>query len=611
MNKNKRKAVLPELDMLALKATVTPLLIEDMIINIPGKGSAHFKKLKYKGCPNISSQTLEFNTNQELICMGRESFVREMYQLMKLNVSQSTSQRFYNLIDYLRWMDSNELLPINGDYFHGELLKSYMAYWSKKTQKGVSKNLWNTHRAFFSWLLKQKNRSSEAKKLKAIRGSTLDINPQKALDLETELKPITKQLFKSYRVFKQHFVDGIKPKIHPLYDKVLFDTAAKKQGWSIRKKSNYKSAFRKTLERSTDNNPFIQVSMMLCFMFTGMNLTPLSRVKIKDLIFKEVQGGKYIIEAQKDRANYLEIDNSLGFSKHAKEFIENWKVIVFEMVNRDDNAPLFPYFTQNGNITTFEIANTSPQAKINKLLGYIGLPTITAGRFRKTKLDTLLRVTESIYLVAIAANNSIQVISKNYSNGLESDHENSLAASLNAKFEISKGGDLKKSVSEAKFKFSDVLDDYEYKNLRLGKDRSHESRTPTGVRCTDNTQGAAQIINRNLQRLEVTPTNDEIICTDFLDCFECESHALVADTQDIWLMLSFKDTLQQLQQTPAINSMPNEKYSKVFNTIESILYRFAEKSNKNYKKAEELHKESVHPLYATVYSLNDLLEVFS
>jgi hypothetical protein len=572
---------------------------------------AHFKKLKYKGCPNISGVTLEFDTDQELICMGRESFVREMYQLMKLKVNQSTSQRFYNLVDYLRWMDRNELLPINGDYFHSKLMTRYMDYWSRKTSKGASKNLWNTHKAFLSWVLRKKGRNNEAIKLKKIRGSTLDINPQKALDLESELKPITKLLFKAYRVFKQHFLDGTKPDEHPLFDEVLFNTEAIQQGWSKVKKSSYKTAFKTTVIKSTDNNSFIQTSMMICFMFTGMNLTPLSRVKIKELIFKEVQGGKYIIEAQKDRANYLEIDNSLGFSKHAKEFIESWKIIVFEMVNRDDNAPLFPYFTQNGNITTFEIANTSPQAKINKLLGYIGLPTITAGRFRKTKLDTLLRVTESIYLVAIAANNSIQVISKSYSNGLESDHENSLAASLNAKFEISQGGDLKNSVSEAKFKFSDVLDDYEYKNLRFGKDRSHESRTPTGVRCTDNTQGSAQIINRALQRLEITPTDDEIICTDFLDCFECENHALVADTQDIWLMLSFKDTLQQLQQTPAINSMPNEKYSKVFNTIESILYRFYEKSIKNYKKAEELHKESVHPLYSTVYSLNDLLEIFS
>ena len=72
-----------------------------------------------------------------------------------------------------------------------------------------------------------------------------------------------------------------------------------------------------------------------------------------------------------------------------------------------------------------------------------------------------------------------------------------------------------------------------------------------------------------------------------------------------------KETLQQLQQTPAVNSMPENKYIKLFNTIESVLERFKDKSKENYNKAEIKLKEASHPLYSNVYSLNDLLEVFA
>ena len=75
-------------------------------------------------------------------------------------------------------------------------------------------------------------------------------------------------------------------------------------------------------------------------------------------------------------------------------------------------------------------------------------------------------------------------------------------------------------------------------------------------------------------------------------------------------MLSFRDTLEGLQHVPSINSMPKEKHTKLWNTILFIIDKFKEKSISNYKQAAEKHKESAHPLYTNVQSLNDLLEVF-
>lgn len=52
--------------------------------------------------------------------------------------------------------------------------------------------------------------------------------------------------------------------------------------------------------------------MMLCYLFTGMNTTPLAKMKISDVNFKEVQGGKYILDSVKGRAQHQEQDNALG-----------------------------------------------------------------------------------------------------------------------------------------------------------------------------------------------------------------------------------------------------------------------------------------------------------
>ncbi|HGY7686386.1 hypothetical protein MAY81_19445 [Escherichia coli] len=342
-----------------------------------------------------------------------------------------------------------------------------------------------------------------------------------------------------------------------------------------------------------------------------MNTTPLAKMKISDVNFKEVQGGKYILDSVKGRAQHQEQDNALGFSKHAKDFIESWLNVAKSMANGDSNSPLFPYYSKDGQIKLYSEIGSSPHASINKLLTRLDFPKITPSILRKTKMDTLFQATESVYLVAMSANNSIKVVSSQYLYGTSGEHEKKLNAAMDAKFSNAKGVDINTAVEEAKYKHSNILDHYEYEALREGSNRSHEARTPTGIRCNDNKQGAVKTINKMLERIGVEMNSDEEACTSFLDCFECEHHSLVSDVTDIWLMMSFKETLQELEVTPAINSMPPKKMNTLLNTIETILGGFRDKSPENYKQAYELQKQTSHPLYSNIYSLNDLHEVFS
>lgn len=135
-----------------------------------------------------------------------------------------------------------------------------------------------------------------------------------------------------------------------------------------------------------------------------------------------------------------------------------------------------------------------------------------------------------------------------------------------------------------------MLSEYDYQRLRKGKDIKHESQTPLGVRCQNNTKGAARNIMKTLEKDGIKVREEEALCTDFLACFNCSHHKLVAAVEDIWLMLSFRDTLTEMEQYPTVNSLPKERYFDLCNTIDYILSRFKNVSNENYSQAIEKQK---------------------
>lgn len=126
----------------------------------------------------------------------------------------------------------------------------------------------------------------------------------------------------------------------------------------------------------------------------------------------------------------------------------------------------------------------------------MGLVHVTPSKLRQTKIDVLMKVTQNLWLVSMSANNSIETIKVSYSDGNESDHKNGLSASTEALYDSVKNGtDIHDAANNAKFKFSDVLSDYDYKNLRK-EEKENDKQTPIGTRCTDPTQGVANTVKR-------------------------------------------------------------------------------------------------------------------
>lgn len=610
--KNRRKPAKVIRDMVAPKATVIPLSIDDMVVKVYG-GACHFKRLKYKGCPTIWSRTGEFRSDSVLVDMNRDGFIRELFGVIGTNLLKRSF--FYCVIDYVKWLDSEEKSIPRGDYWDEDLVDGYMQYVLARVQQNLcSKSSLSAIRATMSWVLKKLERKQQANNLPSIKGVREAVRSYQGLHPETELKPIARLLFGAYKESLKHFERGTELKRHPLWDEELAEKEATRRDLKGTALYQHRAApFKVLFHGGYKKKPYktiTELAMMITFMFTGMNLAPLSRMKICDVRFKTVQGGKFLFDAQKDRAKYLQLDNAIGFSKYAREFIEGWMSVSLIMAGGDHSAPLFPFYKQDGNVISYHEAAQSPQKTVNLLLPRLGLPVISSSVLRQTKASILMQVTESLYLVSLSLNNSVEVVRARYAHGHEADHRKNLSASMGAQMDIILGKPVNEAVEENKFKVADILDEYDYQRLRADQNRVHESRTPLGVRCSDNTKGAAGLIRRAIDKAGVEISTEEALCTDFLGCFECEQHALVADVEGIWLMLSFKDTMAQMQQIPAVNSMPKNQYSKLWNTLVHILSLYQDKAPGCFRIALDKHKSAPHPLFATVQSLTDLLEIF-
>lgn len=588
-------------------ATVEPLHLSQLKLKCNGITS-HFEQLVYKGAPNYSRKGKNIKGVDYIPVVGRESFVRDVYRILKTDFKRTERDYFRQLKLYVRWMDDKQLEPVDGDYFHPDLCNAYMDYHQEKCNRNEQKvGTWRKAKGMLSFFLREYNRKNEAKQLRSVTGEREDAEPYKGIDVKGEFKPLVRRFISAFGQFRKHFLEGSKPEIHPLWHEDMFNQTAEQNGWNGRKKRGFYDAVR---TENAAHNAFSALSAMLAFCFTGQNTNPILNLRFSDVRFTAESGGKVYFDMTKARANYLKFDTSLGFHKKAQEFLHQWLDISRELQKDSGTDWVFPYFMQSGEIKgRVDAGQTAPQEQINKLTERLGLVKVNPSVLRQTKIDVLMKVTQDIWLVSMSANNSVEVIGANYSDGNEIDHKNSLAATGDALYDFAKNGtDANEAANKAKFNHADVLSDYDYKRLRK-EEKERDTQTPLGVRCKDATKGAANTIKKNLEKMGIKQP-EEKRCTDFLGCFECEYHRLVSEVEDIWLMLSFNDTLQEMKDYPAINSLPTDKFHKLCNTIESILTEFKAISPDNYAKAQEKHREAPHPLYSDGYSLMDLLEAF-
>ena len=116
-------------------ATVEPLNLSELKLKCGGMTS-HINQIVYRDAPNYSLKGKKIKGVDYIPVVGRESFARDIYLLLKTDFNRTKKKHFENLRSYIRWLDGTHREPINGDYFHLDLCNAFMDYHQEKCNRG-------------------------------------------------------------------------------------------------------------------------------------------------------------------------------------------------------------------------------------------------------------------------------------------------------------------------------------------------------------------------------------------------------------------------------------------------------------------------------------------
>ncbi|MBF8999886.1 hypothetical protein [Vibrio nitrifigilis] len=592
-------------------APIIPLRFEDMVLDCGNGMKAYTHRLRYRNVPTVKQ--IESGSG---VLANRDDIVRDIHQrLYPLPENRSKQSYFSGLVNYFQYLDG---ISYQGDLFSNAAMIDCIKHFNKLREKGERLSVVMSIKISLSFLLRLWNRESDLKTLPEVAASPLAEN--KAFHVETELKPLSKILVKGALTFQEAIEKNELLDIHPFFDEERFDEQAKCLGWTLRQCSNKKMGLkscmkptsltlkrsplpREQLHRQVFYNQASRNWFFVFSMLTGMNTSVLANVQHKDVQFKSIGSGRFVFDGEKFRAGYKGLDNSAGFSLRTKELITRWLKTCKEMyqslgIPLSNELPLCPFFSVSGEVWTFN-THGSNIGYINIQLKKITGLTVNASRFRATKSDVLMRVTEDIFLVSQGLNDTVNVVAKRYSSGVQADHDNNLNATFGALSSIAKGEEIGKAIEDAKVMRSDILSDYDYKSLRNRVSKEQPlMTTPTGIRCAGSTPEKLVAEARRMKQLGIDFSQDTGRCTDFLGCFDCDRHKLVASKDDIWLMLSFLEQIEDLKEMVARNSTPKDEYFVVEGMLKKVLRRMKQKAPKNYAQAKQkVDDGDYHPLH--------------
>ncbi|MBE3991843.1 hypothetical protein P3472_18505 [Vibrio parahaemolyticus] len=592
-------------------APITLLRFEDMVLDC-GNGYKSFTyRLRYRNVPTVN----QIKSGKGILA-NRDDIVRDIHQRLYPLANNHSKQRYFSgLVRYFQYLDT---VNYKGDPFSNTIMGDCIINFNQLYVKGEQVTIALQIKSSLSFLLRLWNRESDLKGLPEVAGrSSVE---SKAFHIETELKPLSKILIKGALAFQIAIESGDLLVIHPFFSDALFSEQAKRQSWTIRQIADKKMGFKRCmkfqsrtlngsrlsleqLDRQVFYNQASRNWFFVIAMLTGMNKSVLANVRHKDVYFKNIGSGRFVLDGEKFRANNKGLDNSCGFSKRTKELITRWlktSKLMYQSLGIpfSNELPLCPFFKSSGEVRTFN-SKGSNVGSINLQLEKVTGLKVTSSRFRATKSDVLMRVTEDIFLVSQGLNNTVNVVARRYSSGVQADHDNNLNATFGALSSIAKGEEIGKAIEDAKVMRSDILSDYDYKNLRNRESKEQPlMTTPSGIKCAGATPEKLVAEARRMKQLGIDFSQDTGRCTDFLGCFDCDSHKLVASENDIWLMLSFLEQIEDLKEMVASNSAPKDEYFVVEAMLKRVLLRLKLKAPKNYELAKQkVDNGEYHQLY--------------
>ncbi|MEZ9814920.1 hypothetical protein AB4357_04605 [Vibrio lentus] len=602
--------------------TAFPIPINELKVEVHINGCAEpfvlqFKRLAYFGCPRMKrdgSGTLD--CPKKVFMPEREPFIRRMHALaIKAKESEVLSGAyqqlaFNNLVYFVRYFEGKKR-PLS---FDAEDVKWYINnlkqdYGLNKISIGTYKN----SRAMLSMYLKLDNRTHEAKELSPIKSKKGDLKASSIMN-DSDYVDANKILSSAYTVYIRHITEGTTPEYCPIYSRELLSAMKDEHGEYIYDDKDLEVFYKKAKLRISSGdwrNNLIRIAFILVSKQIGANTTPLSTLKINQVVFDNKGiGDNHTFDAQviKGRDDYNPQLLKMGFTANARRTIESW-IDVTKILKLTGDDYLFPRIDKDGTATILQV---NFQAAINKALSPYKLTTrVNNQNLRGTRSTLNIRATGDIKAAAEANGNAVSTTLRSY---LDSDANTSnleLAGAFEAQYKISHSGiDNKENIiNEIRAEFKDPMSDFEYR-METGK---IANLTTTGPRCSKMDSDKA---NKSIRKYrDIDQFGDTTPCIEFLECFTCPYHVLISEVEDIWVMMSFKEVILDCLNRPSYGDKliaTNEKLLDIAHLVKRALSKLFAHNSVNYKEAEDkINRGELHPLYDSEYAIDDIKEGLS
>lgn len=574
--------------------TVINISLRDKFIKDQDR-SATFERLLYENCPAISITDNNINITidkSNFVYANRQSLVvRICNAIHSLDATNRTKVNVFNeTVRFLKMADEQKIKNAFCIDTISMYIKNLVSSHNQGSKGKTLSGRQNSIKALLKAMDYELYKKCESMFI-SFPADTQSVSPY----TDDEVKELFSALQTIYICYAAHLENGTKPKAFPLYElKDLTGNHKYKNKTSTERTVSYKNSDTVWL------SDLVRVAYFMTCFYTGANASSLLKLRVSDFsegLFKGLNRKTYKLKTKKGRQSGRTNEIDVGLTKDARSFFESW-ISVSKKINKDENSFLFP----NPSINNKSYMTDSNMSVLNKTIVDLGLPALSSQRFRKTKASLIMRATESVFFVSQGLNNSVETVAKHYADGNRVTTEFSLASALYIREQTALGKPLDKAITESAFLYHDPLKESEASKKF--------KKLTNGLRCGGAFKDKAIKVKEVMVKNGLAENHDVVACHKFLECFGCRHHAIIAEVDDIWLLLSFNDVILETVTRPTINSRPSNLLNKVNNTIQVIIERMKKEHAAVYKEAYDKYLDGVHPLWLDTNDLELMLGIY-
>ena len=328
-------------------------------------------------------------------------------------------------------------------------------------------------------------------------------------------------------------------------------------------------------------------SLMISFMcLTGLNFTPLMTMQRSNIVIdreRKLISFKAICNRKKKEQlhNYPMRDNQLKF----------FEKIINNSVKLSPNEDiLFPYISKEYKIEFFEKNFYNLYRLFNKGFcgDYKGI-TINSRKFRHSYGSQF----NEIDLRSVALFNSVKTAAKHYSTGNAEENNSQLQNAMNI-YTIALSNNEDIQVVKENISKINIVNIKDIQSLK----QENSQITSSGIFCINSKEGKeSEKFARRMENLKLENI-ESINCASILACFNCKNSILVNDFENIYLLLSFYDYLNNIVHESNTSSLFSDE-NAVKNALVSISIVLETKIDKKIlnKVKKYIDKNGNHPLW--------------